>query len=108
MQTLYDIRITDRVRVLEDGDGGFLTYFDGQYIATERSGRAAVNAAKKWLKKRDEQRQEQARVDAIFAAQRQRAEDDSWLHGFAMELRIAKDDLDRLFEIFKRKLGEDQ
>lgn len=105
MQTLYGIKITDRVRVLEN-DNDFLVYFDGQYIATERSGRAAVNAAKNWLEKRGEQREKEVAAAAEAARHRQAYLDDVNTDKIAEVLGVGRDVIDKLFEIFERKLKD--
>lgn len=107
MQTLYGIKITDRVTVTESktvvGNDIFDAHFDGEFIERCTSGRAAVNSAIEWLRKRSEAQVQKNREDTLRAERNQECEDASFLHDLATRLGIDPSDLDELIEIANRR-----
>lgn len=106
MQTLYGIRVTDRVTVTLDGPGPFpkfKAHFDGEEIGTASTGAGAVNLAKTWLKERQERREAEAKQEAYSLELVQAREDDDFLNDLAKRLGIDWEDMDRLINIIERR-----
>ena len=107
MQTLYDIRITDRVTVHPVASAlpghGFEARFDGEFIGRFPSGRAAVNGAKDWLKARTAAREAEQAAAAAREETLQYADDERFLDALAEVLDVERSAIDRLLEIVKRR-----
>ena len=114
MQTLYGIKVTDRVIVTEEpspyGKGTlYRPYFDdercGQGAFT--SGRDAVNAAIDFIKRKGAEREAEVQAENERAERKQREADETVLDLFARELSIDRKMLDSFIDVVKRRLQED-
>lgn len=107
MQTLYGIKITDRVTVTEYDMSGVKAYgafFDGGAIGKmERSGALAVRGAIDFLEQRARDRQQE--IDDRKAADeaQQNQDDTDFLEELAGRLGILPCDLEKLIEIANRR-----
>jgi len=105
MQTLYGIKITDRVRV-EEGFGQFVAFFDDERIGAFKTGKAAVNGTIAVLKERAKAREAEAAADRERQIMDQKSDDIAFLYNLSDRLGIDVDDLERLIEVIKRRLAE--
>lgn len=105
MQTLYDTRITDRVRV-EEEFGRFVAFFDDERIGAFHSGKAAVRGAINFLNARAEARAVEASIAKQNEADAQREADNAFLSDLAFKLGIWPDTMNTLIEIIKRRVDE--
>lgn len=103
MQTLYGIRITDRVRV-DEGFGQYVAFFDDERVGTFPSGRAAVNGAIAFLRDRAARREREAELAVQRAAAEQQDEDETFLYDLTDRLGISVSDMETLIEIIGRRL----
>lgn len=105
MQTLYGIKITDRVRV-EEGFSQFVAFFDDERIGAFHTGKAAVNGAINFLNARAEARAIEASIARQNEADAQREADDAFLTDLAFKLGVWPDTMNTLIEIIKRRVDE--
>lgn len=106
MQTLYGMKITDRVTVDEIIKFGLLTYrarFDGEHVGDFTSGRDAVSSAIAFIKRKRAEAEAFAANEAAMAAETQECEDEAFLTDIANRLGVDASDLDRLIEIVARR-----
>ncbi|QWY83332.1 hypothetical protein [Rhizobium phage RHph_X3_2] len=107
MQTLYGIRITDRVTVQPFLPSGYAAFFDGEQVTeVVKSGEAAVRKAVQWLQQRAEQREWEQKQAAETEARMQTESDDLFLVYLAEKLGISNGDMERLLEIIKRRMTD--
>ncbi len=102
MQTLYNHRITDRVRV-DESFGQFIAFFDDERIGAFSSGHKAVQGAIAFLQERARLREEEAAAKRAQEAVAQQNADDAFLYDLSDRLGISVDDLERLIEIINRR-----
>ena len=105
MQTLYGIKITDRVRV-EEGFGQFVAFFDDERIGTFHTGKAAVNGAINFLNARAEARVIEASIAKQNEADAQRAADEVFLDWFSDKINVPVADLETFIEVIRRRVDE--
>lgn len=107
MQTLYGIKITDRVTI-EDHlanpyDRRFVAKFDGKEVAAAHSAPVAARRAQAWLQERAAERQAQTRASKEAAANLAYANDNAFLDQLADRIGCDVYDLLELIEIIKRR-----
>jgi light-regulated signal transduction histidine kinase (bacteriophytochrome) len=106
MQTLYGIKITDRVTVQPFLPKGFAGFFDGEQVTEVVStGERAVRLAQQWLQQRAEQRKWEEKWAAETEVRMQKESDDLFLVYLAEKLGISNGDMERLLEIIKRRMS---
>jgi hypothetical protein len=103
MQTLYGIRCSDRFKVTP-GINCYVARFDGEYIGTAPTGRAAVQLIAHWLVERQKRREAEEAKQAEQERLQQVREDNIFLINLAKELNVELEKIEQLFEIFKRRL----
>lgn len=106
MQTLYGVRITDRVQVVETAAGYFIASFDGEVAYTSTTGRGAVNGAIEWLKARALRREFEAECKIEEQKRNQFNEDEEFLYSLSDRWGVGKSDLDTLIEIINRRKSD--
>lgn len=105
MQTLYGIKISDRVTVDHDTSSGtYLGKFDDK-VVTGRcySGKSAVGAVVGWLQNEAKERELRKLREAQAEAARQREDDDNFLWSLSEAIGTTVEALDRLIEIANRR-----
>lgn len=108
MQTLYGVRITDRVTVEHrPADDMFVGKFDGEVVTGRaRSGASAVRAVQEWLNNRAKLAAVEAEREAKERAERKEADEREFITEAAGAIGLTVEDLDRLLDIAARRAAK--
>lgn len=106
MQTLYGIKITDRVTVQPFIPRGFAAFFDGEQVTeVVATGEQAVRRARDWLQERAQQREWERKDAAEREARNQEVVDDQFLRDLADRIGCSDSDMFELIEVIKRRMA---